>query len=324
MTAPIGIAGAGAFGAALAIALAKQGQTVRLWARDRAAADMMAKTRHVQRLPGATLPDTVSVTAELAHLSVCPAVLLAVPMQELSRFLATHGKMLDGRSLVACCKGMDLTTQKGSTALIADVCPGATAMILTGPSFATDIAKGLATALTLASTEEAASQQMQAVLSGPILRIYRNSDVIGAELGGALKNVIAIAAGIVMGAGLGESARAALMTRGFAEMVRFSVSLGARPETLMGLSGLGDLVLTCTSSQSRNYAHGLALGRGDRTDPSITVEGVATSQAVLRRTMALGLLEDLPVTSMVAQVTAGSITIPMAIQALMSRPLKEE
>lgn len=324
MTAPIGIAGAGAFGAALAIALAKQGQRVRLWARDAAVADEMARTRLVPRLPGAMLPETVSVTAEITQLSDCPSVLLAVPMQELGRFLALHGKVFEGRTLVACCKGMDLTTQKGPTALIADACPGATAMILTGPSFATDIAKGLATALTLASTDEAASQHMQGVLSGPILRIYRNTDVTGAELGGALKNVIAIAAGIVMGAGLGESARAALMARGFAEMVRFSVRLGARAETLMGLSGLGDLVLTCTSGQSRNYAHGLALGRGQRPDPAVTVEGVATSQAVIRRAVALGLSEDMPVTTMVAQVTAGSMTIPNAIQALMSRPLKEE
>ncbi|WP_103334956.1 NAD(P)H-dependent glycerol-3-phosphate dehydrogenase [Pseudotabrizicola formosa] len=324
MTAAIGIAGAGAFGAALAIALARQGQTVRLWGRDTAAADRMAKTRRVPRLPGAVLPETVSVTARMEDLSDCPVVLLAVPMQALSGFLAMHAMALDGKPLVACCKGIDLTTQKGPTALIADACPNGTAMILTGPSFATDIAKGLATALTLASLDEPASQRMQAVLSGPILRIYRNTDVPGAELGGALKNVIAIASGIVMGAGLGESARAALMTRGFAEMVRFSVRLGARPETLMGLSGLGDLVLTCTSGQSRNYAHGVALGRGDCPDTAVTVEGVATSQAVLRQTMALGLLDELPVTSMIAQVTAGTITVPMAIQALMSRPLKEE
>ncbi|MDO9639177.1 MAG: NAD(P)H-dependent glycerol-3-phosphate dehydrogenase [Pseudotabrizicola sp.] len=324
MTALIGLAGAGAFGAALAIALAKQGQNVRLWARDATVVETMAQTRQVHRLPGAALPKTVSVTADIADLADCPSVLLAVPMQQLSRFLTLHGKMLDGRALVACCKGMDLATQKGPTALIADACPHATPMILTGPSFATDIAKGLATALTLASTDDAASQHMQGVLSGPILRIYRNSDVVGAELGGALKNVIAIAAGIVMGAGLGESARAALMARGFAEMVRFSVRLGARPDTLMGLSGLGDLVLTCTSAQSRNYSHGLALGRGDRTDPAVTVEGVATSQAVLRQTLALGLSDDMPVTTMVAEVTAGTITIPRAIQALMSRPLKEE
>lgn len=324
MTEPIGIAGAGAFGAALAIALARQGQSVRLWARDAAAVDAMDKTRLVQRLPGATLPETVSVTADMTGLAACPSVLLAVPMQQLGRFLTLHGKDLDGRPLVACCKGMDLTTQKGPTALIADACPKATPMILTGPSFATDIAKGLATALTLASTDEAASAHMQSLLSGPILRIYRNSDVVGAEMGGALKNVIAIAAGIVMGAGLGESARAALMARGFAEMVRFSVRLGARSETLMGLSGLGDLVLTCTSGQSRNYSHGLALGRGDRTDPAVTVEGVATSQAVLRQSLALGLSDDMPVTTMVALVTAGTMTIPKAIQALMSRPLKEE
>lgn len=324
MNGAVGIVGAGAFGAALAIALARQGRDVWLWARDAAVVDHMRTTREIRRLSGAVLPENVSVTADMSDLGLCPAILLSVPMQALGGFLSLHAGNLKDRHLVACCKGMDLATQRGPTGLIASACPKATPMILTGPSFAADIAQGQATALTLACTDEVALKHVQQDLSGPILRIYRNSDVIGAELGGALKNVIAIAAGIVMGAGLGESARAALMTRGFAEMVRFATQLGARPETLMGLSGFGDLVLTCTSDQSRNFRHGLALGRGDSPDASLTVEGVATAQAILAQAAHLGVADQIPVTAMVARVTTGKTTIPDAIHALMSRPLKEE
>ncbi|MDP2080505.1 MAG: NAD(P)H-dependent glycerol-3-phosphate dehydrogenase [Pseudotabrizicola sp.] len=324
MTASIGIIGAGAFGAALAIALARQGRDVRLWARDAALVDQMAQTRTVRRLPEAVLPKNVSITADLAALSDSRTILLSVPMQALGAFLAQHSAVLTDQRLVACCKGMDLTTRQGPTALIAQAFPDATPMILTGPSFAADIAKGQATALTLACADDVARKQTQEDLSGQILRIYRNTDVIGAELGGALKNVIAIAAGIVVGAGLGESARAALMTRGFAEMVRFATRLGAKPETLMGLSGFGDLVLTCTSDQSRNFRHGLALGRGESPDATQTVEGVATAQAILQRAMQLGVPDEIPVTAMVTRVTTGQIAVYDAIHALMSRPLKEE
>lgn len=324
MTHTVGIAGAGAFGSALAMALAHQGRTIRLWARDPAAAHQMQSTRHVPHLPGARLPDSVTATSEIDHLSECETILLAVPMQALGTFLALHRQSLDARVLVACCKGMDLTTGKGPTALIAAACPHAIPMILTGPSFAADIAKGQATALTLACRDDDACKRTQAELSGSILRVYRNSDVTGAELGGALKNVVAIAAGIVMGAGLGESARAALMTRGFAEMVRFAGQLGARRETLMGLSGFGDLVLTCTSDQSRNYRHGLALGRAEPPPVGQTVEGVATAQAILQHAKDSGIIAQIPITAMVAQVTAGQISIADAVQTLMSRPLKEE
>lgn len=324
MTAAIGIIGAGAFGAALSVALARQGRKVVLWARDADLAHQMQTRRCVERLPSIILPKSVSVTAEMAFLSSCRTILLCVPMQALGGVLQIHAPVLARRRLVACCKGMDLATRQGPTALIAQSCPDATAMILTGPSFAADIARGQATALTLACTDDVACHQTQEILSGQILRVYRNSDVIGAELGGALKNVVAIAAGIVMGAGLGESARAALMTRGFAEMVRFATQAGALPETLMGLSGFGDLVLTCTSDQSRNFRHGLALGRGEIPDVSQTVEGVATAQAILQRATLLGVADEIPVTAMVTQVTTGHTTIADAIHTLMSRPLKEE
>lgn len=310
----IGVVGAGAFGTALAVALGREDREVRLWARDvtRLAGGQSA------RLPGVNLPKTVSVTAEISDLIGADAVLLTLPMQALRGFLAEH-PVLDGLPLVACCKGVDLTTLKGPTALIEAACPNSAFAILTGPSFAADIARGLPTALTLASAD---GEALQHLLSTPTLRLYRTTDVIGAELGGALKNVIAIAAGIVIGAGLGDSARAALMTRGYAEMTRLALALGARAETLAGLSGFGDLVLTCTSAQSRNFRYGQALGAGERFDPTVTVEGAATAKAV--SDMAKSLQIDMPITSMIAAVIDHHITLPQAISALLSRPLKQE
>jgi glycerol-3-phosphate dehydrogenase (NAD(P)+) len=316
----IGIVGAGAFGTALAIALGQDGREVTLWARDAAQVQAMRQTRrNLAHLPDGLLPQSVSVTADPLHLRGADVILLTVPMQTLGAFLRAHSQALAGSALIACCKGIDLGTLQGATALIKAALPQAVAGILTGPSFAADIAKGLPTALTLAVEE---GEALQHLLSTPTLRIYRTTDLIGAELGGALKNVIAIAAGVVLGAGLGESARAALMTRGFAEMQRFAASLGARPETLMGLSGFGDLVLTCTSTQSRNLRFGLALGSGNAFDPGVTVEGVATSRAVAR--MAAGLRVDMPVTQMVADLIDQKIPLDQAVHSLMSRPLKQE
>jgi glycerol-3-phosphate dehydrogenase (NAD(P)+) len=316
----IGIAGAGAFGTALAIALAQDGREVTLWARDAAHVQAMRQTRrNASRLPDGLLPASVTVTSDPLHLTGAEVILLALPMQTLGAYLQSHRTALTGSALIACCKGVDLNTLQGATALIRAALPQAVSGILTGPSFAADIAKGLPTALTLAVAE---GEGLQHLLSTPTLRIYRTTDVIGAELGGALKNVIAIAAGVVLGAGLGESARAALMTRGFAEMQRFAASLGARPETLMGLSGFGDLVLTCTSTQSRNLRFGLALGSGAAFDPSVTVEGVATSRAVAR--MAAGLRVEMPVTRMVADLIDQKIPLDQAVISLMSRPLKQE
>ena len=194
--------------------------------------------------------------------------------------------------------------------------------MLTGPSFARDIAQGLPTALTLASADDTVGTSLQQALTTASLRLYRTTDTIGAELGGALKNVIAIACGAVMGAGLGESARAALMTRGFAEMVRFAESQGADPRTLSGLSGFGDLALTCTSLQSRNYQLGLSLGSGQPHMGGATVEGVATATSVAQKGTEDGL--ELPLTNIVAELVAESVNIDTAIARLMARPLKEE
>ena len=318
----IAIAGAGAFGTGLAIALGRSGQDVTLWARDADHAAQMQESReNTARLPGVSLPQSVTVTAKIDDLFGCDAVLICVPMQALKGFLGAHAGF-DGLPLVACCKGVSLETGTGPTEIITQTCPKSTAAVLTGPSFAADIARGLPTALTLACTDRDMGAQLQHMLSTPVLRLYTSTDPIGAELGGALKNVIAIAAGMVVGAGLGDSARAALMTRGFAEMTRFAQSLGASPDTLAGLAGFGDLVLTCTSTQSRNFRYGHALGHGEGFDAAITVEGASTARAVSQIAKTRGI--DLPITAMVAAVINGDMNIKDATQALLSRPLKEE
>ena len=213
----IAIAGAGAFGTALAVALGREGRAVTLWARD--VGEMAERRRNARYLPGVDLPETVTVTADRDVFARAEVVLLAVPMQALGGFVEANAALFGGKWLVACCKGVDMATLQGPSAVILARCADAQIAVLTGPSFAADIARGLPTALTLAGADEA----LQARLSTPSLRLYRSADVVGAELGGALKNVMAIAAGVVMGAGLGDSARAALMTRGFAEMQRLSL-----------------------------------------------------------------------------------------------------
>ncbi len=312
----IGIIGAGAFGSALAITLAKGGRSVVLWGRE---VSEMTQTRQVPRLPGIQLPEKVEVTSDLTHLSGLP-ILLSVPTQSLSSLLDRED-FPDTDHLIACCKGIDLVTGRGPSQMIADSHSG-TASVLTGPSFATDIAKGLPTALTLASADPTALTLLQPLLSTDTLRIYTSDDPKGAEMGGALKNVIAIGCGLVMGAGLGDSARAALMTRGLVEMRRFAESQGARPDTLMGLSGFGDLVLTCSSPLSRNFSHGFALGQGQAPDTSKTVEGVATALAALEVARRHDI--DMPITSMVSQIIAGKTSLAHAITTLLSRDLTKE
>lgn len=315
----IGILGGGAFGTALAVALSARGG-VRLWVRSaKAAADMAATRENAPRLPGVSLPEAIHVTADVGDLRDCAAVLLAVPMQTLRAVLTTHGAALPKVPLVACCKGIELGTGLGPHQVIADVLPGAAAALLTGPSFAADIARGLPTALTLASRDGAA---LQARLSTPGLRLYRSDDLTGAAIGGALKNVVAVACGTVIGAGLGASARAALMTRGYAEMQRYALAHGARNRTLAGLSGFGDLALTCTSEASRNFRLGLAIGRDARFDPALTVEGAATARAVARVAHRRGI--DMPITDGVVALLDKSGTVASVTDALLARPLKEE
>lgn len=310
----IAIVGAGAFGTALAVAMSDRSLT--LVARN---ADAIRATRQSPRLPDVILPETITIAEDLPESA--DILLLALPAQVLRGWLVEHAPRLAGRALVACGKGIDLTTLQGPTAILAEV-QGAIPALLTGPSFAADIARGLPTALTLACADEDWAERLQHALSAPALRLYRTTDVVGAELGGALKNVIAIGCGAVIGAGLGASARAALMTRGFAEMRRLAIHLGAREETLSGLSGFGDLVLTCTSDLSRNYRFGAALGRGEAFDPAMTVEGAPTAIAAARLARKLDL--DMPVTATIAALAEGRISVPDAMHLLLTRPLKEE
>lgn len=320
MRAAVDIMGAGAFGTALGIALARGGAEVTLWTRHRAQAQEISDGRVSPRLPGVALPQNIRVTARADALTA-DIRLLAIPMQALAGHL-DQVPVPDGTAIVACCKGIDLASRQGPTAVIAGHASGCVAAVLTGPSFAADIARGLPTALTLACSNAQVGQRLQHALSTDTLRLYRSTDPVGAELGGALKNIIAIAAGMVIGAGLGESARAALLTRGYVEMQRLASHLGAEPETLAGLSGFGDMVLTATSEQSRNFSFGRALGAGDVPSEGTTVEGRATALAVARIAVAEGL--DMPICAMVSAVLENKLTIEQATEALLSRDLREE
>ncbi|RFP90856.1 NAD(P)-dependent glycerol-3-phosphate dehydrogenase [Rhodobacteraceae bacterium 63075] len=317
------VLGAGAFGTSLAISLSDRGNSVVLWARDESHVAEMTQARlNARRLPDAPFPSSLQVTSDFGALPPDGPILLAVPMQKLRGFASEHAEALAGRTLVATCKGIDLQTHLGPVETLSEAIPSATPALLTGPSFAADIARGLPTALTLACADDTVGKSLQQSLTTRNLRLYRTTDFIGAELGGALKNVIAIAAGATMGREMGDSARAALMTRGFAEMQRLALTKGARPETLTGLSGFGDLALTCTSPLSRNYRLGLSLGRGESFDDAITVEGVATARAVTDWAAELGV--DMPICSAVNALCQGRINVDDALHALLSRPLKEE
>lgn len=314
--------GSGAFGTALAISLAGNG-AVTLWSRNPEHAREMAATReNKRRLPGVALPVGVTPTAAIPQLPRGAICLLAVPTQKLRALLIDYAGVFANCRLVACCKGVENGSGLGPTQIISDLVPTASSSMLTGPSFAQDIARGLPTALTLACADLETGEKLQRALTTPNLRVYRTTDTIGAELGGALKNVVAIACGTAIGAGLGESARAALMTRGFSEMSRMAAVLGADADTLAGLSGFGDLVLTCTSDQSRNYRFGLSLGRNVDFDPNITVEGAATAQAVLDRAEKMQI--DMPITAAVVALIDGKLHVEQAMDMLLSRPLKEE
>ncbi|MEM9585566.1 MAG: NAD(P)H-dependent glycerol-3-phosphate dehydrogenase [Pseudomonadota bacterium] len=306
------VAGAGAFGTALALAIEK---SVTLTGRNMGP---IIETRRSPRLPEVLLPDHMELTAE-PTIAPDDILLLAIPMQALAEYL--QGLNCAPKAAIACCKGIELDTARRPTDVIGEAldCPTA---VLTGPSFATDISQGKPTALTLACADRALGQDLQATLTSDTLRLYWSNDPIGAELGGALKNVIAIACGICMGAGLGESARAALMTRGMAETNRLALKLGAQPETLQGLSGFGDLALTCTSGQSRNYAFGFALGAGETPPEGKTVEGRATAQATLSLADAHDI--EMPITKVVAGLVSERISLQQALDLLLSRPLKSE
>ena len=319
----IGIIGAGAFGTALGCVLARDGHDVLLWGRNGARVEAMAASRrNPTHLPECVLPDRLSPTARLSDLSAAPVLLVALPAQTLAGFLAETGLPALDRPVVLCAKGIEQASGRLQTDVLAAACPATTAAVLTGPGFAVDLALGKPTAMTLACRDRTIGRRLQAQLSTPGLRLYLSGDPTGAQLGGALKNVTAIACGAAAGAGLGESARAALITRGYAEMVRLGTAMGARRETLSGLSGFGDLALTCTSARSRNYALGLAVGEGRKPAPGVTVEGIATARATVNLANTLGV--DMPVAEAVAGLLDGRTTVQAALRALMSRPLRTE
>lgn len=317
------VLGAGAFGSALAIALARGRKEVMLWGRNSDHIRLMQSSRQNQKHLGNTyFPPSLSASDNLREACQKEVIFLAVPMQQLSALLSKIEANLDAKVLIACCKGIDLSMVQGPTGIIKQLAPKAEAALLTGPSFASDIAKGLPTALTLACRSTKVGNTIQQDIATDALRIYRSEDVTGAELGGALKNVIAIACGIAIGAGLGDSARAALMTRGYSEICLMALALGAKPETLSGLSGLGDLSLTCMSEGSRNYRYGRALGSSHQQDETQTVEGKSTAKAAVKLAQKLGL--DMPITKAVDDLVSGRIDVAQATRMLMSRPQKEE
>ncbi len=317
----IAVIGAGAFGTALAVAQAAEGRPVRLWGRDPAAMVAAERSRTVPRLPGVSLPPGLVCVPDLAALGGAEVVLLALPAQASEGFLAGHAAALPAVPLVLCAKGIEARGLRLQTGIAEALAPDHALAALTGPGFAGEIARGLPTALALACADPAIGRSLQSRLATRRLRLYLTDDVTGAQLGGALKNVTAIACGMVEGAGLGASARAALMTRGFAEIARLAVAMGARAETLAGLSGLGDLSLTCNSMQSRNFALGRALGAGE-VRPGGTVEGVATARAACQLGARHGV--ELPIAAAVADVLDGTATIGGAMEALLARPLREE
>ena len=303
----VAVVGAGAWGTALALHAARAGLSVSLTTR--------AGGRVAARLPGFDLPPSVAVSATMP--GAADAILLAVPMQHLRETLEL---LHPGGPLVVCCKGIEAQTGKLALEVVADIHPGWPAAILTGPNFAAGIAAGQPAAAVLAASAPDLRATLTGLLGTPAFRLYGNDDPTGAQLGGAAKNVIAIAAGVVTGAGLGENARAALITRGLAELSRLIVAQGGRAETAAGLSGLGDLVLTCTGAGSRNFAHGVALGRGVAPSGDGVVEGVATAPALVSRARGV----ELPVCAAVADLLAGRLSVDGALGRLLARPVRDE
>jgi glycerol-3-phosphate dehydrogenase (NAD(P)+) len=323
----IAVLGAGSWGTALAGAAARTGRPVTLIARNADAAAAMKKTREAPRLPGFKIPGGVAIAGELSAVAQADVLLLVVPAQALRQAAtALRGIVRPGMPVVVCAKGIERGTNKFMTQIVEECLPEAIPAVLSGPSFATDVARGLPTAVTLAAREETVAAALTETIGSTTFRLYHVTDIRGAEIGGAAKNVLAIAAGIVEGRQFGASALAALITRGFAELFRFGKACGARPETLTGLSGLGDLILTCSNVQSRNFSAGIALGQGrsvaELRAGGKLAEGIETAPALLAMAGQRGI--DLPIGGAVAAILAGQITVDQAIEGLMARPLRAE
>lgn len=324
-----GVIGAGAWGTALAQVCVRAGLSTTLWAREPEVVAAISETgENSLFLPGVPLDKALVCTGDLADLAGSDLILMVAPAQHLRAALtafAPHAR--PGLPILLCAKGVEQGSLKLMTEVLAETLPDAAPAVLSGPSFAGEVARGLPTAVTLACPDEALGRALAEAIALPAFRPYYAPDMIGAEVGGAIKNVLAIACGIVEGRGLGRSAHAALITRGFAEMTRVAVALGGRPETVAGLCGLGDLVLTCSSPQSRNMSVGLALGAGQTLDQALAgklsvAEGVASAPAVRQLAARLGV--ETPICEAVAAILAGEVGVDEAIAGLLSRPLKDE
>ena len=326
----VGILGAGAWGTALATVARRAGRTIVVQAHDPTVAQAIARARCNERyLPGIALdPDLRAVAEPAEAVAAADVVLLAVPAQHLRATLRrARSDWPAGAPAVICAKGIEQRTCALMSEVVEQTLPGVPVAVLTGPSFAAEVARELPTAVTLACGDEGLRRTLPMAFGTRAFRVYSSDDVIGAQLGGAVKNVLAIACGIVRGKRLGDNARAALITRGLAEMARFAVAWGAQPETLMGLSGLGDLVLTCNAEQSRNFSLGVALGEGrglsDIMDERITVtEGVHTARAVVEMAERAGV--DMPICAAVDAVLADAVPLEATIDGLLARPFKAE
>ncbi|MGY5779899.1 NAD(P)H-dependent glycerol-3-phosphate dehydrogenase [Rhizobium sp. LEGMi135b] len=323
----IAVIGAGAFGTALAAVIALTGRSdVTLVGRNAGLmADLAADRMHDAVLPGIALPDSLQFSAEAASISNAGIVLFAMPSQAQADAARHYGPYLGKDAIiVTCAKGIDKVSGDLLTDMLERELPQHAIAVLSGPGFAADIAKGLPTAMAIAAADMAVAERLAQAISGPTFRLYASDDRIGVQLGGALKNVLAIACGIVEGRGIGDSARAALISRGLAEMSRFVAAKGGKAETVRGLSGLGDLVLTATSHQSRNLRFGIALGQGETVDPmhGTLVEGAYAASIAARLAHELGV--DMPITDAVSAIIDGKLDIPAAIGQLMTRPITTE
>jgi glycerol-3-phosphate dehydrogenase (NAD(P)+) len=319
----VAVIGAGAWGTALAGVAARAGREVVLYARDAQRAAELAATRENPKLPGTRLDARIEVTGDIGLAARADIMLVATPAQSLRdavTALAPH--LAAATPVIACAKGIERDTHKFMTEVIAEIIPEASAAILSGPGFAHDVARDLPTAVTLAASDEELARALVHALGSAAFRPYHTTDIRGVEIGGAAKNVLAIAAGIVVGRELGASAQAALTTRGFSELVRLGQSCGARGETMAGLSGLGDLILTCGSPQSRNLALGIALGRGETPARDRLAEGEFTAPVLIE--LAASQKIDMPVSQAVAAILLGNTTIDAAIESLLTRPFKAE
>lgn len=320
----IAVIGAGAWGTALAQGWALEGKRITLLARNDAAANALKDSRENRRyLPGIPLSKRIAMTADPAALREASAIAVVIPTQALRSVLNEVGDDIPpDATLILCAKGIERKTLASPVEIVDELLPGRSIAVLSGPSFARDVARGLPTAVTLAAADGARADALCSTLSTGNLRLYASTDMIGAELGGALKNVMAVAVGITRGLKLGASAEAALIARGFAEMTRLAVARGAQAETLTGLSGLGDLVLTCSSPQSRNFAYGEALAKGEDLSARPLAEGVHTARQA--RQIARDASIDTPIIDMVCAILNGDLDAPDAVRHLLSRPLTRE